>query len=324
MDLSIIIVNYNSKDYLKKCIDSILANTSGISFEIIVVDSASYDGCGEMLRSRYPEVRFIQSTENIGFAKANNLGAGHAAGNTLLFLNPDTEMHEPAIITLYSHIQRLTDIGVAGCRLVNTDGSLQTSCVQPLPTISNQVLDAEIFQKWFPSLGIWTTAASFEGQTEPAEVEALSGACLMIRRDVFAQVGGFTEDYFMYGEDMDLCQKTRCAGLKNFYVSTAAIIHHGGGSSTNGSTGYSDVMMRESISLFLQRHRGDGYRACYRFALTAAAAFRLLLLPLLYPVWRSRGRSREWCAAKRKWAAILHWGLGTAKPAPLPKTANIS
>ncbi len=324
MDLSIIIVNYNSKDYLKKCIDSILANTGGISFEIIVVDSASFDGCGEMLRNQYPGVRFIQSSENIGFAKANNLGAGHAAGKTLLFLNPDTEMHDPAIINLYGHFQRLSNIGVAGCRLVNTDGSLQTSCVQPLPTISNQVLDAEIFQRWFPSFGIWRTAASYEGRTDPVEVEALSGACLMIRREVFEQIGGFTADYFMYGEDMDLCQKTRCAGLKNFYVSTAAIIHHGGGSSTKGSTGYYDVMMRESISLFLHRYRGDGYRACYRLALTAAASFRLLMLLLLYPIWRSRGRSGEWYTAKGKWAAILRWGLGSAKPAPLPRTANIS
>jgi len=313
MDLSIIIVNYNSKDYLRRCIDSIAANTHGIEYEIIVVDSASFDGCGEMLRRHHPKVRFIQNERNVGFAHSNNIGADSSQGDVLLFLNPDAEMHEPAIPRLYSSFQGLSNVGAAGCRLLNTDGSLQTSCVQPFPTVLNQVLDAQILQRWFPRVGLWTSAATFGNGAKPVEVEALSGACMMIRRGVFDQVGGFSRDYFMYGEDLDLCYKTRQAGFRNYYVPEAVIVHHGGGSSKLARSAFADVMMRESVSRFLAKSRGNWYRTCYRLALIAASATRLLLLTLLYPAWLIQGRSGEWTQVIRKWTAILRWGVGTEK-----------
>lgn len=135
----------------------------------------------------------------------------------------------------------------------------------------------------------------------------------MIRRGVFDQVGGFSADYFMYGEDLDLCYKTRQAGFRNYFVSEAAIIHHGGGSSKQARPDLSIVMMRESVSRFLRKSRGNWYRTCYRVALIAASATRLLLLTLLYPAWLLRGRSREWTAIMWKWIAILRWGIGAEK-----------
>lgn len=314
MELSIIIVNYNSKDFLRQCIDSISVSTNGIKFEIIVIDSASFDGCGEMLRQFYPEVRFIQSNCNVGFARSNNIGTDIARGSVLLFLNPDTEMQEHAIARLYRKFQTLSDVGVAGCQLLNSDGSLQTSCVQPLPTVLNQALNAEVFQRWFPMVGLWNNATTFQDVTDPVEVEALSGACLMIHREVFDQVGGFCEDYFMYGEDIDLCYKTRLAGFRNYYVPEAVITHYGGGSSSRQTrSDFSHVMLHESVSRFLCKSRGNCYRTCYRITITGAAAIRLLFLAMFYPAFFIGGRFRGWKTAVWKWVAVLRWGIGLEK-----------
>src|SRR5437762_3548719 len=133
MDLSIIIVNWNSKDYLRKCLKSIYANTHGIDFEIIVVDNASFDGSGELLAQDFPKVRFVQSHTNLGFARANNLGFGNSTGRNVLFLNPDTEAVGGALNELLQRLQRLPNAGVVGCKLLNTDGSMQTSCLQSYP-----------------------------------------------------------------------------------------------------------------------------------------------------------------------------------------------
>ncbi len=313
IELSIIIVNWNSKDYLQNCIASIQENTSGIKYEIIVVDSASFDGCGDMLLNLYPQVHFIQSEHNVGFARANNLGVQHAHGSIILFLNPDTEVRNHAIEHLFLHFRELPLAGVVGCRLLNSDASLQTSCVQPLPTILNQVLDAEAFQRWFPSISLWMSATMFEGIISPVQVEAVSGACMMIRREVFDLVQGFSIDYFMYAEDLDLCYKTRKAGFMNYYVVEAEIVHHGGGSTQHRRSRFSEVMIPESISRFLRKTHGKYYGLGYRLALTCAAIVRLALLTLFFPASLINHRVHEWSAAFKKWLAIFRWGLGLEK-----------
>jgi hypothetical protein len=310
MDLSIVIVNYKSKDYLRTCIESIVAHTRSLDYQVVVVDSGSFDGCGEMLQALFPEVIFIQSESNVGFARANNLGAAAAQGGVLLFLNPDTELQAPAIEDLYLRFLSLPDVGVACCRLLNTDGSLQTSCAQPLPTVLNQIMDAEVFQRWFPNTDLWTSAARFVHTAEPVEVEAVSGACMMIHQGVFKQVGGFSTNYFMYAEDLDLCYKTRKIGLRNFYIQDPAIVHHGGGSTHRAVSNFSNVMMRESVYRFLLKTRGPLYSGSYRVGLSLAALVRMFLLLMVFPAWGARGRNAEWAAALRKWFGILRWGLG--------------
>src|SRR5215475_8918812 len=150
-DLSIIIVNWNSKAFVRKCLVSLYANTQKTKFEIVVVDNASYDGCGEMLRAEFPKVHFIQNDKNLGFAAANNLGFESTAGRNILFLNPDTEVIGPAIDTLVEFVDHNPKAGVVGGKLLNTDKSIQTSCIQRFPTILNQVLDADLLRKLFPS-----------------------------------------------------------------------------------------------------------------------------------------------------------------------------
>lgn len=313
VELSIVIVNWHSADYVLACIRSIREQTDALRYEVIVVDNASFDDCRDRVLLEYPGVVFLQSQDNLGFARANNMGAKVARGAVLLFLNPDTEICDRAIERLYSRMRMHPDAGILGCRLHNSDGSLQTSCVQSLPTVLNQVLDVEVLRRWIPKAGLWGTAALYESGNAAAEVEAVAGACMMIRRKTFDLVGGFSSNYFMYAEDLDLCFKTRRAGFPNYYIGEAVIVHHGGGSTKQVRSNFSNVMMRESVGRFLRESRGIFYSNCYRLALSGAAIVRLVILMVLFPAWLARRRVPEWCSSWRKWISIVRWGLGLAR-----------
>ncbi len=305
LQLSIIIVNWNSKDYVRKCVKSIYANTTGLAFEIIVVDGASFDGCGEMLAREFPSVRFVQSEKNVGFARANNLGFEHSFGESILFLNPDTELVGPAINVLHDALVEYKDAGGLAPKLLNTDLSLQNDCVQAVPTILNQALDAEALKCLLPK-------APFLGNyVEPVEIEVLPGSCILTRRENFKQAGRFASEYFMYCEDVDLSFQFKRIGLKNYYVPGASIIHHAGRSSEQAISKFSAVMMRESIWRFLLKTRGRFYALGYRGSTTFAAICRVLVLGILLQVRVVRGEFTPAWNAMRKWVAILSWSLGT-------------
>ena len=293
---------------------SVYEQTRGIQFEVIVLDNASRDGCAEMLAAEFPAARFIQGEENLGFARGNNLAAKQAAGEMLLFLNPDTELRGPAVNKLFEALVSLAEAGAVGARLLNTDGTLQTSCIQAFPTIANQVFDAELARKWSPRGAPWGTAPRHAKTREPVLVEGISGACLLTRRTAFEQVGGFSEDYFMYYEDMDYCLKVRKAGWKNYYAPEAVVVHHGGKSSGAGEQSrFSSVTMAESAWRFFCKERGRPYAGAFRVCLAAMAAGRLCLLSLLYPLtWPSANRRRI-SGAWRKWAFVFRWAFGAEK-----------
>lgn len=308
MNLSVIIVNWNSRDYVRRCLGSLFRHSPGTDFEVIVIDGASFDGCDRMLASEFQSVRFFQSPENIGFARANNLGARHARGRHLLFLNPDTELLEDTPGILCERIDRLPDAGAVGCRLLNGDGTLQGSCVQSFPTAVNQMLDSDYLRLHFPRSPLWGAAALHAAGRTPAEVEAISGACLLAQRECFEQVGGFTERYFMYGEDLDLCFKIRRAGKKVFYLPETSLIHFGGGSSRNVASEFSTVMMRESVFQFILRNRGGRAALRYRLGMAFSALIRLLLCG---PMLLFGGRIvRHGSGSIGKWIAVLRWSLG--------------
>jgi N-acetylglucosaminyl-diphospho-decaprenol L-rhamnosyltransferase len=279
MDLSIIIINWNSVKYVRECLLSIYLHTKDAEFEVIVVDNASYDGCGEMLAGEFPSVKFIQSEENLGFARGNNLAAMHSSGDVLLFLNPDTEIHGPALTSLYESIRSLPKAGAVGARLLNGNGTVQTSCLQTFPTISNQLLDADLLRRLFPRASVWGMTPLFTDADTPRSIDGISGACLMTRRDIFRKVGGFSEDYFMYYEDMDYCLKVRNEGWNNYFVPSAVVTHYGGKSS--GSENYSRFsaeMMAESAWRFFRKQRGPRYAHLFRIALAVKALSRVYLL----------------------------------------------
>ena len=178
-EVSIVIVNSNSADFLAECLASIRAYTHAISYEVIVVDNASTKDDLSVIRRKYPYIHLIESRENLGFARANNLGFQNSTGEYVLFLNPDTQLKGPAIEVMLAEIRRLPSAGILGCRVLNPDLSVQLSSIQAFPTILNQVLDTEYLQLRWPHWRLWKIAPLFGNGAKPVTVEAISGACLL-------------------------------------------------------------------------------------------------------------------------------------------------
>jgi hypothetical protein len=314
MDLSIIIVNWNSAHYVMKCLPTIYSETKGLELEIIVVDNASYDDCEQIIKNEFPDVIFVQSNENVGFAKANNLGFKYSSGKTLLFLNPDTEVIGSAFNQMFSFLQSTPDAGAAGCKLLNSDLSLQTSCVQPYPTILNQVLNIEYLKRQCPKLKLWGIMPLFGKNNTPTKVGAVSGACLMIKKKIFEQIGTFSTDYFMYSEDIDLCYKVWKNGWNIYYVPTVKVIHHGGTSSSQNSvSSFSSVMIHESRWRFFRKTKSEIYSQAYRLAMLSSSFIRIGMLLFSWPIMKIYGKNSSIEVALKKWRAILRWTLGLEK-----------
>ncbi len=311
MDVSIIIVNWNSVAFLRKCLLSIYRSTTGIAFEVIVIDNASYDGCKEMLLQEFPQARFIQRDKNLGFSKANNTAFNISRGRNILFLNPDTEIEGSAVETLSQQLDSLPTAGIVGAKLLNSDGSVQTSCIRAFPTILNQFLDSNALRKAFPRANMWGTSPLFSTGNAPVKVDAVSGACLMIKRPVFETVGMFSTDYFMYSEDIDLCFKVQAVGWKTYYVPMAVIIHHGGASSSQtGDSVISSVMMWESRWRFFRKTRSPLYCLLYRMAMFIASIIRIGLILVVWPFYGLRRRAHSIRNVMKKWIARLRWTMG--------------
>ncbi|MDA8086074.1 MAG: glycosyltransferase family 2 protein [Nitrospiraceae bacterium] len=311
MDISIIIVNWNSAQYVRKCLDSIYAPMRDTDFEVIVVDNGSFDSCEAIIKREFPSAHFLQNRENAGFAGANNFGATVAKGELLLFLNPDTEVIDGALTEMMAVFKSMPDAGVVGCKLLNTDMTLQISCIQPYPTILNQALDSDFFCRRFP--GLWGRGSNpiLAGNSGPVEVQAVSGACMMIKKEIFEEVGRFSEEYFMYSEDIDLCFKVRQSGHKNYFAGSASVIHHGGGSSyLRKENFFGTVQMRESIFKFLKKNRGRLYASLYRSLMFFTGILRLCMLALAFIPCMVMGSANSCRASLVKWAHIIRWAAG--------------
>jgi N-acetylglucosaminyl-diphospho-decaprenol L-rhamnosyltransferase len=314
MDLSIIFVNWNSLAFLRECLKSIYARPLACSLEIIIVDNDSPDKDIHAIKQEFPNLRIIESNVNLGFAGANNLGYRNSSGEFLLFLNPDTEVLDGSIETLMGTVKTIPDAGIVGCKLLNTDGSIQTSCIQTFPTILNQVLDIEALRMRWPACPLWNIAPLFSESTSPASVEVISGACMMVSRKVFEKAGLFSEDYFMYAEDLDLCYKVRGLGLKNYYIGYVSAVHHGGKSSSQKLVSqWSTTMKMNSVEKFCSKTKGQLYASLYRISIGMAAIVRLLVIGLLQPSENMSMNGLSAGNAWAKWCAILRWAAGLDK-----------
>ena len=309
--LSIIIVNWKSADFLRKCLKSIFANASGLSFEILVVDNASFDGSAELVEREFPGVRFLQSTENLGFAGANNLGVRHSRGRALLFLNPDTEILVSALQTLCFFLDSNLDAGLVGAKLLNSDLTVQVTCIKAFPSILNQTIDSQHLKTTFPTWPIWGMKPLFVPDLEFSEVEVVSGACMLVRRDLFEEVGGFSTDYFMYSEDVDLCHKVKQAAWRVYYAATATIIHHGGKSAASqAKQNFETILLRQSQFCFMRKRRGKFYATAFRATMGVNALARIFVMGagLLLTVGLCSADSLH--AALTKWTKTLRWSIG--------------
>jgi len=322
LDLSIIIVNWNSFEFVRKCVASVYTNVKKLRFEVIVVDNASFDRCEEMLNNEFPGVKFTQSNANIGFAGANNLAFKGSRGRNILFLNPDTEIVGPAIQEMVALLENNPRAGIVGCKLLNSDYSIQTSCIQPFPSILNQVFDNEWLATMFPKAAIWGRRPLQENSSRPSVVEVVSGACLVIKREAFENIGLFTPDYFMYAEDCDLCYKAKQAGWQVYYLSDATVIHHGGRSSElTPENNFGSIMMKQSLLKFMRLRRGTAYAAVYRATMVVVSLCRLLLLVVLMAFAKGNRQRQTISRAFKKWGQVFGWATGW-KEGPLYVNKN--
>jgi hypothetical protein len=307
MDLSIIIVNWNSLDCLVECIGSIYEHPPSVSFEIVVVDNASPDGGLGRIAERFPLVTLVESERNLGFAGANNLGFRRSSGKSILFLNPDTIIVGSAIDVMYEQLRSIPDAGIMGGMLLNTDLSVSTSSIQKFPTILNQLLTAEFLRARFPALPLWGIAPLFSEQEAPCKVDVIPGACMMLKREVFDRAGLLTEDYFMYAEDIDLNYKVRQLGLSSYYAGKARIIHHGGKSSSRQKVSqWSTIMVQRAMVKYFRKSHGRLYSMTYRCTMGCAAVLRLAILAAMFPFGDKQGI--RW--AMEKWRTVLNWAIG--------------
>jgi hypothetical protein len=210
-------------------------------------------------------------------------------------------------------MRSLPDAGIVGCRHVNPDLTVQTTSIQKFPTISNQILNIEYLRLRWPACPLWNIAPLFCDNPLPVVVEVIPGACMLLRRELFEQVGMFSEEYFMYAEDIDLNYKVARTGLKNYYVSDAVIIHYGGRSSAQKSVNqWSTLMQYRAMGLYYAKNHGRAYATIYRAAMGVSAFARLVMLALAFPLGNILWSRQSVCLATQKWRAILKWSLGLA------------
>jgi GT2 family glycosyltransferase len=309
--LSVIIVSYNTREMTLDCLRTLTVELSGIESEIWVVDNASEDGSAEAVRRDFPEVHLIASDKNLGFGAANNRGMERSKGDAILLLNSDAFPRPGAIAALLKYLEQHPDVGVAGPRLLNKDGSLQLSCFKfPSPArcwLENLWLSA-LFRK-SPSLGDYRR---WPHDSERV-VEFVSGACLLVRRVVYEQVGGFDEMFFMYSEETDWQRRITDHGWMIAFTPAAEVMHIAGASGAAEPARISKHFFN-SLDYYEWKHHGVPGLIGLRTAMITGSLMRLALwlLALLVP-----GKRRA-AGAKAKLHAWLLWRQSTKWRLTLP------
>lgn len=271
--ISIIIVNWNTRDLLIDCLESIRQNSPGC--EVIVVDNASSDNSVEAVGRQFPAAKLIASETNLGFAAGNNLGIAEAAGDYVLLLNPDTIVKPQAVDAMHEFLLANPDTGAVGCRIENPDGSQQESYWMSFPSIG------WLFLK---SLYLDKIVRRFRREkiTEdaPFQVAHLLGACIMTPRSVLHELSGFDESYFLYLEETDLCRRIIQSNRNIYYLPTASIIHFGQQSSLQAAE-WTNIQLYLSAYKFIRRKsKSRTARYMLQGVIALSAIVRLILWSL--------------------------------------------
>lgn len=258
-DISILIVSWNTRSYLARCLRAVPGAAEKLNVEIIVVDNGSTDGTQAMLAEEFSRVRVIQNRENVGFGSANNIGAKTSRGRALLVLGSDCELGPGALAAMAREMDGDASLGAVLCRLLNPDGSLQPSVHQSLPSpwglIGELLFLSSLRYAVYrhPALHPWLLRSTTRAHARTHDVAWGGGACMLVRRDLFLSLGGFDERFFMYREDMDLCKRIRDAGYRLRYLAEPSAVHHWGKSTAK----LPERMLRESYNsriLYFDKH----------------------------------------------------------------------
>ena len=307
--VSVIIVNYQVRDLLHRCLFSVAAQR-GVEVETWVVDNASSDGSADMVAAEFPAVRLIRNAANVGFATANNQALAPAGGDVLLLLNPDTELPDGALAELVRVFKRHPSAGCVGFSLVDGAGAPQPWC-HALPGVLNQAAEALGVHKLLFPLGYGTPTQAPLPRSGEGPVDWVSGACFAISRRAYAAVGGLNQELFLYGEEPDWCWRARRAGFATMGSSAMKVIHHGGASS-EGAHGPLFVKNLEARLAFMRNHRSAFATALAREVITVGALLRLTYWQLRAWLERNRRAARTRIQLDR-FRAVVAWRFGGSR-----------
>lgn len=294
MDVSIIIVNWNTKKLLKDCLRSIYEQTHNIGFEVIVVDNCSSDGSTEMVRAEFPKVILMGNKENRGFAAANNQAIAITRGRYILLLNSDTVILDKAIEKTVSFADAHPEAAASGCRVLNPDSSVQTTCFM-FPSILNMLLSSTYLYKLFPGSKFFgREQMTWWDRNDVREVDVVTGCFILVRREAIEQVGILDERFFMYGEETDWCYRMKKNGWKIMFTPVGQIIHFGGQSASKTPVSMT-IQLKLSILKFIKKH----YRwPLPSFARLLTALFFIIRLPAWFVIFLFRPRHRSEASTK--------------------------
>lgn len=265
MQLSIIIVNYNVKYFLEQCLCSVIKAVNNIESEIFVVDNNSSDGSRQFFKDKFPFVKFIWNRENIGFSKANNIAVKQVLGKYILFLNPDTLVSEDCFEKCIDFFESHKDAGALGIKMLDGSGKFLKESKRSFPSPITSFYKLSGLSKLFPRSKIFSKYHLGDlDENQNHEVDVLAGAFMMVPKNIIDSIGSFDEDFFMYGEDIDLSYRIKAAGFKNFYFAGSSIIHFKGESTKRGGLNYVRLFYK-AMSIFARKHYGN--RAAFFTAL---------------------------------------------------------
>ncbi len=284
IDLSIVIVNWNTRELLAKCLESVFNTVQEHSVQVVVVDNASSDGSIEMVSSRFPQVKLIVNAENTGFARANNQAIHSSQGRYILLLNSDTVVLPRALDTMVHFMDDNARVGAIGPRLLSSDGQMQLSC-GPIPKLGMMLADLTGFSR--------LTASRFnpawDDTTYAHRVGWIQGAALLIRRETIGDVGLLDEDYFMYTEEVDWCYRAGIVGWGLYYLPAAEIIHYGGMSAAREPATRRSQLYSSKL-LFIRKHYGWPAFALAKLATKGSALLKLSMAAIRLPMTNGEAR----------------------------------
>ncbi len=252
--LSVIIVNYNVKEYLEQCLLSVRISLKDIKHEIFVIDNCSGDGSARFIKKNFPEVNLIENRINLGFSRANNIALKKAKGEYITLLNPDTIVKEDTFRIIIDAFDELEDAGMIGCKVLNPDGSLQLSCRRSFPAPWISFFRLIGLSRLFPQSKLFGKYnLTYLDPDQVTEVDAISGSFMTIKREVLDKAGYMDEDYFMYGEDLEWCYQIKESGWKIYYYPKTSIVHYKGESSKNSE--WSRIrLFYSAMEIFAEKH----------------------------------------------------------------------
>ena len=315
-DLSIVIVNWNVCDLLDKCLASLhnadiaMANQDSdfSAAEIIVVDSGSADGSVEMMRDKYPAVTLLAQADNVGFTRGNNIGLKQARGNYILLLNPDTEVRPDALTTLIDFMDEQEQVGIVGPRTLNSDGSHQ-STRRRFPTLLTGIFESTWLSSWAPASVERHYRMLDTSDSAVTEADWVQGSALLMRREVYQDIGGLDEGFTMYAEELDYCRRAKENGWQVYYHGGAVITHHGGKSSEQVGA-LKQIHFQTSKLRYFRKHHGYAHYLILRLVLLLQFGWQLSLEAVKGALGHKRSLRAQ--RAKVYWQ-VLRSGL-KAKP----------